>query len=173
VDQAEIGNGSGAIVFSAGHCEAECSESAKNTEGSAGRIGAAGAGALRAGETGASFGGAATTAALGIAVRITFDLDLEKALEIFDALVELFADVDILPIAKQGAIRLAASRFATTLEHRFAIDEALGLAIDLAGHVGVGVARAIAAGVALRFAIRTGWRCFATSVAFAVARRLT
>lgn len=156
---------SGAFVLAAADGKPECSERAENAEGAAGRINAASAGALSARETSFSFRRAAAIAALCIARGVSFDFDLEKALQIGNALVELISDVHVLTIAEQGAVRLAACGGASTLHIRFARDEALGLAIDLAVHVRVGVARTTAAGIAFRLAIGT-WRCrFAASFA--------
>jgi hypothetical protein len=164
---------SDAFVLAAADGKTECSEGAENAEGAAGRINAACTGALSAGETGFSFGRAAATAALCITRGVTFDFDLEKALQISNAFVELIPDVHVLTVAKQGAVRLAACRCASTLQIRFARDEALGLAIDLAVHVRVGVARTIAAGIAFRLAIGARRRCFAASFALTCTRGVT
>lgn len=118
-----------------------------------------------------SFGGAASFAALRIAVRITFDGDLEKALQIGHALVEFIADVDVLSVAEKSAVGLGTRRFAAALEVGFARGEALGLAIHLAFHVGLSVARTRAARVAFGRTIGVRRSGFALGIAAAGARR--
>ena len=84
------------------------------------------------------FGRAFAIAALGIAISVPRDFNLEKALQVRHTLVELFTDVDILPIAEKRAIGLAARGFAPPLEIGLTTDVFVVLTIDLTAHVDVG-----------------------------------
>lgn len=100
-----------------------------------------------------ALGSASVTAALRVAVRITFDRHLEAALQIGNALVNFVAQINILSIAKQGTFWLAASGLASARQLGFARGVAFGLAVYLAGHVGIRGTRTAARSVAFRRAI--------------------
>jgi hypothetical protein len=111
------------FILPAPNGEGECSERSKDPERVAGRI-TRSRRCLRAREAGFALSRAATIAALRVARGITLDLNLKEAFQIGNALVELIADVDILSVTKQRAIRLGASGFASAFEFRFACGEA-------------------------------------------------
>ena len=156
------------MILAAADREAEGRESSEDRNGAA--RGIAANGRLRARNASVSFGRAGAFAALRIAVGITGDFDLEKALEVGNALVELLADVDVLAVAEKRAVGLGARGFTTTLEVGFALHETIGLAADLAIHIGLCVARTRTTRLALGLAIRRGRSGFALGVAFAGAR---
>ncbi len=108
-------------------------------------------------------------AAARVAVCISGDLDFEQRLHIGNALVELIANVDVLSVAEKRTLRLAARRFTTALEIGLALDEPAGLAVDLAIHIGFGVARTRTTRLALGLAICGGRSDFALGIAFTVA----
>src|SRR5690606_30745085 len=70
--------------------------------------------------------------ALAAAPRVAVDLDVVQGLERGDALLEAAAVIDVLAVAEQRAVGLGAAGLAPTLQIDLALDEAVGLAIDLA-----------------------------------------
>jgi hypothetical protein len=165
-----VRNASGAAILSTADGKSECSNRSENSDSAAGRV--ASASCLGARHSGMPFGVAFTAFAARFAVCITFDRNLELGLEVFHALVERIFDFDILTIAEKRAFGLATRRLATALKVGLALDEATGLAIDLAIHIGFGIARSRTTRLALGFAICRGRSGFALGIAFTVARGL-
>jgi len=125
-----------ALALAASKRHAKRSDRSENAKRTARRT--AQTNALRARATSMPFGRAFAIAALGIAISVPRDFNLEKALQVRHTLVELFTDVDILPIAEKRAIGLAACGFAPPLELGLTTDVFVVLTIDLTAHVDVG-----------------------------------
>lgn len=160
------------LVLATADGKTERGERAEKSESGGGRFVSAAHSNLSAGATCTSLGGAGTIAALRVAVGITGDFDLERFLQCRNASIEFVPDLDILTIAEQRPIGPATSRLTTTLKIGFAHREALVLAIELALHVGISVARTGARRLALRVAIGTRRRGLTARVTFAITSRL-
>lgn len=160
------------LVLATADGNTERGERAEKSESRRGRFVSAAHSNLSTGAPCTSLGGAGTIAALGVAVGITSDFDLESVLQCRDASIEFVPDLDILTVAEQRPVGPGTSRLTTTLKVAFAHREALVLAIKLALHIGISVARTGARRLALRVAIGARRRHLAARVTFAITSRL-